>query len=617
MKRLRFTTTWAVLLLVGLTFAAYLNCLANAFVWDDELLVVQNPYIRNVRYLGAVFTTDLFHNDADWDATHYRPLQTVSYLADYRFWGLDPVGYHLTNVLLHLGCALLVFALVGRWFGDRWLAFGVAAIFAVHPINTNAVTFIAGRADPLALLGLLAALWCVDRYLSRGAWGWFVAAVLAATAALFSRESAMLLPALVLWYGLAVRRNWREAVRLALVLAVLVAGFFWLRHEMLGWQGRSTHAVWHLPVLVRAQVAMRALASYLGLLAWPARLQMERQLLFGSPHLHWLTVAGFVSVAGLGALAWWSRQRARPVWFGLGWFALALAPMLGVVNLNATFAEHWVYTASIGLYLAAFALLRQWRGAPVLLTLVLLALVARTYRRNQDWADPVRFYARTAVAAPDSATARQNFARQLSARGNTNAARAEFAAAEQMNPGNARAKTSAAFFLWEQGELPAARAKIEESLALSPHSTRSLLIAAAIAEDQADWPTAERHYARALAAITNVRPWLLYGGFLRRRGRLVEARALADTALRLEPGSAPAWNLSGAVLAEQGDLTGAAAAFAQARRCDRWSTDGYVNQARLALRQGRQREALEWIDRALALAPDDPRLLASREKLLK
>ena len=584
----------AAWLVVAVTVAAYANCLFNALVWDDQKLVATNSYIRNFSYVPQAFVTDLFHNDADWDATHYRPVQAVTYMVDYRLWGLNPLGYHLTNGLLHLGCALLVLVLLDRWWQRPGLAFAVAALFAAHPINTNAVTYVAGRADSLALLGMLAALWCLDHYETGGRRaGWFVGAALAATAALFSRENALLLPALVLLYGGGVRRDWRRAVTLALPFVVLAAGFWLLRHEMLGWQERPTRAVWHLPATLRGWVALRALGLYAGLLLWPAHLQMERQVLFG-PHLAWLAAGGALLVAGLGA-AWWRGGPAARV--GAAWFGLLLAPMLGLFSLNATFAEHWVYAGSIGFYLALAALWpRRWGWA---LAVALVALAARTHWRNRDWNTPARFYATTTVAAPYSAAARVNLAMQLGDRQNAAAARAEFAAAEQMAPGYSRAKTAAARFLLLEGDLPAARRKIEESLALAPRSTDGLLLAAAVAEEQQDWRAAERFYARALGTTTNVRPWLQYGDFLRERGRPREALALADMATRLEPGHEAAWCLRGAVLAELGDGAGATAAFTRAAHCDRYSPNPWVNLGKLALQGGLP--ATDYFERALRL----------------
>jgi tetratricopeptide (TPR) repeat protein len=506
-------------------------------------------------------------------------------------------------VLLHLGCALLAFWLFDRWFARTGLAFAVAAIFAAHPINTNAVTYVAGRADSMALLGMLGALACLDRYVVARRLGWFIGAVLAATAAMFSRENALLLPVLIFWVAGTVWREklggWRGALKLALLFALLATGFYLLRHEMLSWQGRSTRAVWHLPAMMRVMVALRALGLYAGLIFWPAHLQMERQVLFG-PHLLWLAIAGSVVVVGL-VLALW--RGSLPVRVGAGWFVLLLAPMLGLFNLNATFAEHWVYAGSLGFYLAVAALWPQRFGWVI--GVVLLALAARTHFRNRDWSSPARFYATTTVSAPYSASARVNLAMQLGDRRNTAAAREEFAAAEQMAPGYSRAKTAAARFLLADGDLPAARRKIEESLALSPHSTDGLLMAAGICEEQQDWRAAERYFARSLGTTTNVRPWLQYGDFLRERGRLREALSLADGAVALEPGSEPSWNLRGAVLAEMNDWAGAEKAFRRACRCDRRSADPWVNLGRLALRQNRPLEAGRHLERALAMNSGD------------
>ncbi len=623
----RLTPVWATIVVAALTVAAYINTLPNPLVWDDTMLVQRNNYIRNTSYIPAAFSTDLFHGDSDWDATHYRPLQTLTYMWDYAWWGTKATGYHLTNLLLQLGCALLVLALLRSWFRHLGLAFGVAAVFAVHPINTNAISYVAGRADPLAFFWMLVSLWLLDHRERRklenraAAWVWYVGSLLAFVAALFSRENAALLPALVWLYGAWVREpcrtDWRAGFRLAIPFVVLAVGFFLLRHEAIGWLDRATRSVWHLPAGMRVQVFFRALATYIGLFFWPARLQTQREVIFSTPLL---TVAGIGGALLLVAALRWAWRRSRPAVVGWFWFVITLAPMLGIVRLNATVAEHWAYVPSIGFYLLAGGLWLAWRDccprfqsanatrlAVCVFGVVVAALTTRTVIRNRDWSEATVFYKAVVTAVPQNATAHCNLGNHLLARGETDSALACLLEAERLAPGFAAAKTRLAKYYLEKGKLELAQTKAVESLALQPRSTLTLLLAAKICEAQNDLPGAARFFLRATGSTINVRPWIEYGEFLIRHTRARDAAAIGEEALWLEPGCADAWNLRGIALAEMGDTTNARICFVRARECDRHSPDGWLNLGRLALRQDNFNEAAVCFENAVRIAPEEIR----------
>ena len=129
----------------------YFNALVDGFVWDDRVLVLENQYIRSFANLPNAFISDLMKFNV-LKLNFYRPLQTISYMWDYHFWGLNPFGYHLTSVFLHIACAVLIFLLALFLSQDTLLSFFSALIFMVNPVQTEAVTYISGRADILVTL---------------------------------------------------------------------------------------------------------------------------------------------------------------------------------------------------------------------------------------------------------------------------------------------------------------------------------------------------------------------------------------------------------------------------------------------------------------------------------
>ena len=162
------TSGRAAALIVAATLLVYANALGNAFLWDDHFLVVGNTAIKHWANVATIFVHPLFPDAIG--SRYYRPLQTLTYLLDYQLWGLRPWGFHLTNMLLHAGTAVLLYRLGLVVLRDARAALAGALLFAVHPIHTEAVTYVSGRSDPLAaFLMLAAALWFV-----RGGW-WIVA----------------------------------------------------------------------------------------------------------------------------------------------------------------------------------------------------------------------------------------------------------------------------------------------------------------------------------------------------------------------------------------------------------------------------------------------------------
>jgi protein O-mannosyl-transferase len=125
----------------------YLNILSNDFVFDDNFQVVGNPYIWSFQHLKEVFTANVWSFQGPAVTNYYRPMMTLGYLIDYKLFGLRPYGFHLASLLLNALVVCLVFALTQRLTGDRGWAFVAGAFFALHPIHTGSVAWIAGVTD--------------------------------------------------------------------------------------------------------------------------------------------------------------------------------------------------------------------------------------------------------------------------------------------------------------------------------------------------------------------------------------------------------------------------------------------------------------------------------------
>jgi tetratricopeptide (TPR) repeat protein len=370
----------------------------------------------------------------------YRPLTMLSYLADRHLLGFGerPGGYVRENVALHFGCALLVYALLWRLLRSHWTAGTAAALFAVHPVTTEVVTNVVGRADLLAAVGVLAGMlaWAHGRDASGGRrilWGLGLA--LATVTALLGKENGIvLLAAVVLWDAVvAAPRARRVRPEHALVAAIFVGYLvarWWVDRaglppedlspidnplvELGWWSGRLT--------------AVRVLGRLLGLVAWPARLSADYSYR-AIPVVGWPPRNGsdWLAIAGAGVIVWlaWTlvrkRRQAPAAVFLAAFTAAAFLPTANLLRLiGSIMAERFLYLPLAGIVgLVALGLARvapdgrRRTAATITVAVVLVALSARTLARNRDWRSELVLWEATTVAVPESAKAHKGFASAL------------------------------------------------------------------------------------------------------------------------------------------------------------------------------------------------------------
>jgi tetratricopeptide (TPR) repeat protein len=390
-------------LIAVLGFAVYANSIGGDFVWDDEVLIRKNLAIRSFSNIKGLFREGIGKSGAV-KFPSYRPLQMVTYAIDHSLWGLDPRGYHVINILLHILAAICVYWLLCIISGDGLVSFFAGAVFAVHPIHTEAVAYISGRADPLAAVFLLL---CFISYVkfdsSRNILAYF-AVIAAYTLALLSRESSLILPALLLIYHYAFRKRIRMG-QLLPILAMTVAYIilrFTLLSEILSDKESFTTLAQRLPGV------FAAVGMYVKLLVLPFDLHMEYGQRVFSP-VDPKVFFGIAVFATTLFLALKAKQRDRFVYFSILWFFAALIPQLNLYPIENYMAEHWVYLPSIGF----FAILgkgfshiyggkRLRLPAAIAAALIIAFYGAVTVRQNRYWIDDVSLYNRTLEYNPDN-----------------------------------------------------------------------------------------------------------------------------------------------------------------------------------------------------------------------
>ncbi len=411
---------------------AYSNSFHAGFLLDNDPILLKDVRIQEATsaHVQRILTEEYWPLGM---SGLYRPLTTLSYLFNYAILGngANPAGYHWLNFILHAVNIGLVYLLGMAIFEQLPAALLLAAFWGIHPVLTESVTNIVGRADLLGAFGVLAALHAHRRALDAAGGRkalWLAAIAVAVAVGMFSKESTVVVIAVLGIYDLSFGRaaSWKARVPSYLAAAVPCILFLTVRAPVLASVPSTSFPFGDNPLIdagfwTARMTAVKVIGRYLGLLVWPAQLSFDYSFnenpLFGggwSAEDLKAVLALLVCVAGaIAAVVCWRRR--QPVFFGIAFFFATLSPTSNlVIRIGSIMAERFLYLPSVGFaVLVVYAAQRvserlterqpAYRNAiPAAVGVLLFALAARTYARNGDWVDQGRFWRSAVEAAPGS-----------------------------------------------------------------------------------------------------------------------------------------------------------------------------------------------------------------------
>ena len=400
-----------------LTFAAYSNSFSAGLVFDSARLLSEDPRVHEAseENLGLILQHTYWW--PSYESGLYRPVGTLSYLFNYAVLGNgeQPEGYHWVNLLLHIGNVLLVYALMRRLFPAFWPPIFVAGLWAVHPILTESVTNIAGRVDLMAGMAVLSGLlFYLKSTEAQGAqrWWWLAALMAVTFLGVFSKESAVVILGLIVLYEMVwwpERRNLRGlAFGCAAVIPPLLILWYARSAVMSGIVGQTFSFVDNPLVAgdfwTGRLTALKVLARYLGLLAWPVTLSSDYS--YNQIPLAKGSVDDWIAWSALAAaiVAIVLARRHRVVLFAAWLAILAMSPTANLVfPIGTIMAERFLYLPAIGFIVCVVAAFYSLPRSPALALYVVAALfLIRTWVRNADWHDELSLARSAVTAAPAS-----------------------------------------------------------------------------------------------------------------------------------------------------------------------------------------------------------------------
>jgi tetratricopeptide (TPR) repeat protein len=585
-----------------------------------------------------------------------RVICHLTFLFNYWLDGTNVFGYHIFNTLVHIGTAYFVFVFLFQILSIShtkpeiyassnqhtdsvlsplsnpvfWPAFLGGFLFLVHPLATQAVTYITQRYASLAgffYIGSLALFVSAriasqqnERFLKRSHLIPYLCSFVLAVLAMRTKEMAITLPAVVLlteYYF--IQSDFRTAgKRLLYLLPLLSTALIIPVSDMIGVETISLESVAALQDYTWGEGITRKeylftqfkiiLGIYLKLLVWPTGQNIDHdyvvsKTLFDPPTM--ASLAALFVILGTGV---WLFKRARLVSFGILWFFVTISPTSSIIPNTEFVAEHRAYIALMGLAFAAAGLPSwgsRWKRYVWVLVPALLLLAGLTYSRNNDWLTDLSLWKDSVAKSPKKSRPHYNLGVVLSDQGRLEEAISHYSEALRIKPDYANAHNNLGNALTKQGSLKEAISHYSKALHIKPDYDLAHINLGVALVKQGKLKEAVNHYSEAL----HIKPVFAeahynLGNAMAEQGSLKEAISHYSEALRIKPDYANAHNNLGNVLADQGRLEEAISHYSEALRIKPDYADAHNNLGVALAEQGRLGEAISHYSEALRIKPD-------------
>lgn len=493
-----FLSSWFApyLILIVLGSSLYARTIFFDFTYlDDNALILENyPIISQVNNIGAIFANDVFFSS---DKFYYRPLLNLSFMADASVAGTLPVIFHLTNILIHILASILIFLLLKKLGQSKSLSFFLAAFFLVHPALTQAVAWIPGRNDSLLAVFVVAAFLSFLSFCDRPLLRYYLTYLGFLFLALLTKETAVFLPVLVIFYFLFLEPKRLEARdKWLLVIGSGAIGFFWflMRRLALGTELTDySQAIWGV------MNNSSALLIYIGKLLFPFDLKTF-------PILEDSTlVYGLLTVLILSVAIWLSRRkRLKYIWFGAAWFLLFLLPAFIRPTGLPDFLEHRLYLSFVGFLIILLEL--DWirnldfrkRSVSVPAVLILAFLAALSFWHSSAFTDRLSFWQSAATGSPHSPLAQKNLGTMYYLEGNNAQAEEYYNRALALNDKESMVNNNLGVIYLNDRQYDKAKQAFRRELQVNPDYDKALFNLGDLAYREKQWPEALNYWLSAL-----------------------------------------------------------------------------------------------------------------------
>jgi tetratricopeptide (TPR) repeat protein len=368
------------------------------FIWDDEALILENPFIKSFSNFFKIFLSHL----TVYSDRFYRPIQSISNMLDFSLYKFNYRGYHFTNILLHIFAAILAYKFLLIITRRKNLSFPAVLLFLVCPLWVESVTYISGRADLLmAIFILLSFIFFIREKMIFSFFFYLLA--------LLSKEASLSYPLLLVLYSLLFKKKDKKDILYNIVsffIITLIYGF--LRLVMMK---NVDISFLGYPFYERVAIVIQVIGKYLAMMFLPLNQHVSYAIKIPPDFLSANFLSSLSVFIFLVILFIYYLKKDKIISFFIGWFFIVLLPQSGIVTINAFFAEHFVYLASLGIFVIFIYFLGKIKSKVAFSYIFFGYLVFfsfATTRYNFIWQDPIKFFERVIKFSPQSFSAYNN-----------------------------------------------------------------------------------------------------------------------------------------------------------------------------------------------------------------
>jgi len=505
-------------LLILITILAFEKVRICGFVYDDRVCILENEFVKaglTVKSIIWAFTNPHLGN--------WQPLTSITHILDCQFFGLNPAGHHITNLVIHIINVLLVFGLLKAMTGALWRSFFVAALFAVHPLRVESVAWISERKDVMSGLFWFVTIAAYIRYTKKPSIASYLLVCAGFAAALMSKPMAVTLPfVLVLldYWPLArikglphtspqiktVTQPFSKLVmeKLPLLIPAAVVSVITF---VIQYRCGAAYSLKNLPIAPRIANALISYTGYLGKTFWPANLAA----MYPHPLKHTPLLQAIAALLLLVAISVFTIRFARGRGYlltGWLWYLGTLVPVIGLVQVGSqSMADRYTYIPSIGIDIMLVWALAEVTGrlpnrkaiAAAAGSVLLAALVLCTRLQVGYWKDNLSLYGHTVVVTRNNHIMQNNYGAALFDAGRLDEAFKHYSLAFQIEPKYFEARINAGKVLVAQKKFDQATQYFKELLKLKPdHIDNNVLLAKILVVDLKDIRAGAEQYRRIL-----------------------------------------------------------------------------------------------------------------------
>lgn len=598
-------TVLALAALVAAVFGSYASALGGGFVYDDPLLILENPQVTNPEVGFLSLFVEPYFGAGGGGAGFYRPLMTLLFRFEFGLFGQNPRGFHFTNVLIHAGGCIFLFLLLIYLDAPRIVSFVASLFFAVHPVTTESIAWISGRTDPLVFILMMVSLLYLCRHWKSG---------------FTSREGdRMIFPfAISLFFFLCALLVKEIAYVFILAIAVLAIGIYGTRFLKFGAYASLLILVIAVRCLIpegeavefftgrgewweRGLTFLSVIPDYLGKIFWPFHLSLARPADLVSSPLNLRVLAGlFILIAGGAALVFGIKRKNAALAVGA---VIFLSTLLAVSNLvpipygfremDFPFFERYLYIPLAGLLMMLAGLTANRKGWLVPALALLAALLCcpvlghGTWKRCRDWRDDETLFLSGIKSWWGSPTLWFNLGQAFFDGEKYLEAQAAFHRAALLDPKLSMARVQEAMALHELGRVEETKTLLRKTLEAEPENWQAWEALGIVSAVESRWLKTIEYYSRAAMILKDCSGHgRIFAAVLASRNEAarrlrpeVEALylekkdysrvlAMTDELLMWHPGCAWAYEARGVALAEMGEEDGALGALEAAVALD-------------------------------------------------